>query len=107
MFPEFTSILEFLKWIIGGTGAILIASWIFDLFPGWNNWANATAKKIIFITVSFFLAAGAYFAVMFVPASTWAAIDPLFMILMGIIVMVGGTQVVHKLTKKIRARVRG
>jgi len=107
MFPEFGSIMEFVKWIVGGAGAILIASWVFDLFPGWNAWTNITAKKVIFIAVSFLLAAAAYFAVMFVPAPVWAAIDPLFMILMTIIVMIGGTQAVHKLTKAARARARG
>lgn len=107
MFPEFGSIMDFVKWIVGGTGAILIASWIFDLFPGWNSWTNVAAKKVIFIAASFVLAAAAYFTVMFVPAQVWAAIDPLFMILMGIIVMVGGTQAIHKLTKASRGRARG
>jgi hypothetical protein len=81
-----------------GGGVILVASWILDKIPAFVV-LPPEAKKYINMAVSVVLALASYAALLYVPAGTFALIDPWFKIALGIIVLYSGQQVVHQLTK--------
>ena len=92
------SLLDLLSWLIYSGGAILVGSWILDRIPAFNALASE-AQKYINMIVSIVLALGAYAVITYVPAATFALLDPWFKIAAGIVVLYSAQQTVHQLTK--------
>jgi hypothetical protein len=95
---NFTDVASLLNFLVYGGGVILVASWLLDKIPAFNN-LPIDAKKYINIALSVALALGSYAALLYVPAGYFAIVDPWFKIALGIVVLYSGQQVVHKLTK--------
>jgi hypothetical protein len=86
------------SWVIWSGGALLIASWILDKIPAFVT-LPPDGKKYINMAVSVILALGAYAVITYVPAATFALLDPWFKIVAGVIALYSGQQVVHNQTK--------
>jgi len=97
--PQFTSVHELLTWIIYSGGAMLVASWILERIPAFQK-LTAELKKYINMGVSSLLAIGGYLVISYVPAESFAVIDPFVIIISGIVIAYSGQQAVHRITKE-------
>ena len=95
---DLENLVAFITWIVYSGGALLIASWILDKIPAFVALAEAT-KKLINQALSVVLAVGFYAVLKYVPPDVFAAIDPWFKIIVGVLVAYAGQQVVHRLSK--------
>jgi hypothetical protein len=95
---EFTDVAGLLNWLIYGGGVILVSSWLLDKIPAFVQLASET-KKLINGIVAIILALASYAALVYVPASYFAVVDPYLKVILGIVVLYGGQQVVHQVTK--------
>jgi hypothetical protein len=92
------SLFDLLSWLIYSGGAILVASWVLARIPSFEVLASET-KRLINMGVSVVLALGAYAIITYVPAATFAMLNPWFQIVAGIVVLYSAQQTVHQLTK--------
>jgi hypothetical protein len=95
---EFTDVAGLLNWLIYGGGVILVSSWILDKIPAFVQLASES-KKLINGLVAIILALASYAALVYIPAGTFAVIDPYLKVILGIVVLYGGQQVVHRVSK--------
>lgn len=95
---ELENLVAFITWIVYSGGALIAASWLLDKIPAFEN-LKAGVKKTVNQIVSVVLALGCYAVLKYVPAEVFAAIDPWFKIVVGVLVAYAGQQVVHRLTK--------
>ena len=95
---NFNSLQDVFAWVIYSGGAMLVVSWILDKIPAFLL-LPSDVKKIINIAASAALALFCYLGLVYIPPAVFAAINPYFLIVSGVVILYSGQQVVHRLTK--------
>ena len=95
---NFTDIPTMLIWIVNGTGALLIASWLLDKIPAFGT-LQPNVKSAINLGVALVLALGSYAALTYIPPSYIDLAAPWFTVIMTVVLMYSGQQVYHAVTK--------
>lgn len=95
----FETLPEFLTWVGSGVGALVIFSFVAELFPGWAA-LEAKTKAIIAKIAVASLAIAAYVILNYVPVEFLLAIDPYFKIIAGVLFMDFSVSLYHDYTKK-------
>lgn len=96
---NFKSLQDLLSWVIYSGGAILFASWLLDKIPAFGSFSPAL-KRLVNQAVSVVLALAAYAIITYVPPEVFALLNPWFTVAFGTILLYGGQQVIHGLTKQ-------
>jgi hypothetical protein len=89
---------EFLQWLVGSGGAVIAASWIFERIP-WFQAKTSEFKEWFFFGVVSVFWAGAYAVVTYVPANVIAAIQPWFLGVSTLFLVVVVGKLFHKIDK--------
>jgi hypothetical protein len=91
---------EFFTWLVGSGGVIVVVSWLAERWA-WYQAQTPDLKKILFIILVVLIGSGVQALQLYVPAATWALIDPWFVRVTGLIVLAAGAEGYHKLTKPV------
>jgi hypothetical protein len=95
---NFKDLQGLFNWMIYSGGAILVASWALERITAFQA-QLPEVKKTISMVVSAVLAVMAYAVITYVPPNVFEAINPWFQVVLGTVILYGGSQVVHRLTK--------
>ncbi len=91
-------IKEFLQWLVGSGGAVMAASWIFERVA-WFQEKTAEFKEWFFFGAVSVIWALAYTVVTYVPQEVLTAIQPWFLGVSGLFVVVVIGKLFHKADK--------
>jgi hypothetical protein len=89
---------ELFAWLIGSGGLILVMSWLVEHWA-WYQAQSSTWKKMLFIAGVVILGSAVHALQLYVPATAWAAIDPWFIYVSGLVVLGAGAMGLHAMTK--------
>ena len=89
---------ELLQWLVGSGGTVIAASWILERIA-WFQTKSAQFKEWFFFGVVSALWAASYAVVTYVPQTVLAAIQPWFLGISGLFVVVVVGKLFHKADK--------
>lgn len=89
---------EFLQWLVGSGGTIIIASWIFERIP-WFQSKTVQFKEWFFFGVVSVLWAGSYAVITYVPQAILTTLQPWFLGISSLFVAVVVGKLFHKVDK--------
>ncbi len=89
---------EFLQWLLGSGGTVIAASWILERIP-WFQAKTAEFKEWFFFGVVSVIWALAYAITTYVPTTIITAIQPWFLGISGLFVVVVVGKLFHKADK--------
>jgi len=90
---------EFLLWILGSGGAVIILSWLAERSV-WFLAQSSGMKKAIFFLLASVISIGSYVVVNYVDPNILVMIDPYFKIITGLFVTIISGQMFHEFDKE-------
>ena len=97
---EFASLNELIKWLVYSGGAVVLVSWLLDQIPAFLA-LPSKVKYWVALVLSVAVSLIFYALLVYLPAETWAALDPWFLVASGTIVAYSVMQIYHRITKPL------
>ena len=91
-------IKDFLQWVVGGGGAVIIGSWLAERFP-WFQSQLPDKKEWIFFGFTSIIWVAVYLVLNYIPEEFIDMLSPYFMGVSGLFVVVMLGKIFHKIDK--------